>query len=159
MVDNSTIATIAVTVSAISLTISYLNYRRDRTNAKIIVFKTALIGGSKSTKPLTSINITNTGRRQLTINMVGYRRFHSAPTIINAPMLPKKLAEGDDIVCIFDKSEILKSGSWKGVAYVFACDSTGKMYYCNIGPAYRVWAFKFYNLLTGPIHRIRQADD
>ena len=154
---SNNVSIVAVVIAAISLTVSWLNYRRDRPDAKVIVFKTALIGGSRNTVPRMSINITNVGRRQLTITMVGYRvlgRPQSSTIFPNAPNLPKKLTEGDSVACLFEKSKALDNGSWKGVAYVFACDSTGKEYRYNIAPFYSVWLFKLHGKITNPFRRI-----
>lgn len=163
---NNQIAIAAAIIAAVSLTVSWLTYRRDRPDAKVVVFKTALIGGSRNTEPHMSINITNIGRRQLTITMVGYRvlwRPQSSVIFPNAPNLPKKLAEGDSVVCLFKKAEALNDGSWKGVAYVFACDSTGKEYHYNIAPFYSVWPFKLLGRATNPFRRIaghfRKSED
>jgi hypothetical protein len=155
--SNNNISIAAAVIAAISLTVSWLNYRRDRPYAKVIVFKTALIGGSRNTVPHMSINITNIGRRQLTITMVGYRilwRPQSSVIFPNAPNLPKKLAEGDSVVCLFEKAKALENGSWKGVVYVFACDSTGKEYHYNIAPFYLVWLFKLLGRIMNPFRRI-----
>lgn len=154
--SNNNVSIAAVVIAAISLTVSWLNYRRDRPDAKVIVFKTALIGGSSNTVPRMSINVTNIGRRQLTITMVGYRilwRPHSSAIFPNAPNLPKKLTEGDSVVCLFEKAKALENGSWRGVAYVFACDSTGKEYRYNIAPFYLVWLFKLQGRITNPVRR------
>jgi len=154
---NIYISLAAVIISAISLTVSWLSYRRDRPDAKIIVFKTALIGGSKNDESYTSINITNTGRRQLTISTTGYRSLWNPnrSTIITAPSpLPKKLTEGDAIVCLFKKSDVLEDGSWKKVAYVFASDSAGREYRCRIAPFYKVWGFELLGKIVNPFHHI-----
>ena len=164
--ENNNISLAAAIIAAISLTVSWLNYRRDKPNAKVIVFKTALIGGSRNTEPHTSINITNTGRRQLTITAIGYRMFwrpQMSMVLPNAPNIPKKLTEGDSIVCLLKKVNALENSSWKGVAYVFASDSAGKEYHCNIAPSYKVWVFKLYGHLINPLRRVigsfKQKDD
>lgn len=92
--------------------------------------------------------------------MVGYRKFWKPQVSAiypNAPNLPKQLAEGDSVVCLFDKTDALENGSWKGIAYVFACDSTGKEYRCNIGPFYKVWVFKLYGWIINPIRRVKSS--
>lgn len=149
----------AAVLSAVSLTVSYMTYRRDKPNAKVIVFKTALIAGGGKTEPHMSINITNTGRRPIKIMAVGYRSFWKSwqSAVITAPApIPKRLEEGDDVVCLFERSAALENGSWKGVAYVFATDTAGNEYRHNIAPFYKVLTFRALGKIINPFYRLRQ---
>jgi hypothetical protein len=142
-----------------------MTYLRDKPNAEVIVFKEAIIQGVKSGEKYMSINITNTGRRPLKIFAVSYKKlwqFGKTAVIIADSPLPKKLDEGEDVVCMFRRS-VLESGSWKGVAYVFASDTTGKQYRKNIAPFYLAWFHRYIERLIGPIlrgiHRFKNRKD
>ncbi len=150
------LATGALLVAAISLTISWLTYFRDKPNAKVIIFKEAIFTGMDLDTKFTSINVTNVGRRPLTLLAVGYRKLGLSPKsklLTHIGPLPKRLEEGEDIAYLYKRSAILEKGSWKGVAYVFVADTTGKEYRFNIAPFYLVWPQRLYERLTRPIRR------
>jgi hypothetical protein len=156
----------ALVIAAISLGVSWLGYYRDKSNARLTVFKDAIVSGSRSNERLISFNVTNTGRRPVKISTVGYRRlwaFGRSCVITAQSPLPKMLDEGDDVVCVF-KRNLLDNGSWKGVAYAFASDSAGKEYRRNIAPPYLAWAHRVLEVLVNPLLRVaksfrREQDD
>lgn len=156
----------ALVIAAVSLGVSWLAYFRDKPNANVIVFKEAIFPGRRTDEKHMSINITNTGRRSLTISVVGYQHlwlYGKTAVIIADSPLPKKLYEGDDVICMFKRSAALKNGSWRGVAYVFASDTAGKQYRTNIAPFYLAWPHRFIGKLIGPFlrtsHRFKHRKD
>lgn len=146
----------ALVTAAVSMGVSWLSYFRDKPDADVIVFKEAIFPGANNNERYMSINITNTGRRPLTISSVGYQRlwqFKTTAVIVATNQLPKKLDEGDGVVCLFKRSEVLENGSWKGVAFVFASDTTGKQYRRNMAPFHLAWLHRYWARLLGPFMR------
>jgi len=101
------ITAIAATVSLVSLTISVMNYLRDRPNARVVVFRTAVpLESKKNETPLMSITITNSGRRPLTIHSVSYKEFWRPERVSVLPLqtrLAKRLEEGESVSDVFKK--------------------------------------------------------
>lgn len=155
MKDNSTISVAALTVSAIALSISWLTYRRDRPKAKVVVFKSSHTTGMKRKQSYLTITVTNIGRRPLTLTHLGYRKlwnFKLHALMTNAD-LPIRLEEGDSTYVLAPKSEVLENSSWKGVAYVYAIDRTGKIYRYDIARFYKIW---FLRVLDFCINRYKR---
>lgn len=154
------VAVAAAIISAVSLTVSLMNYLRDRPNARIIVFKTAIVPGrDEDEPPITLITITNTGRRPLTVHSVAYTELWNPSRVAIFPLhnkLAKKLEEGESTSDMFKKSDVLPNGSWKNVVYVFATDTAGKQYRANIAPVYKVIMFRLLSMVVNPFRRMKQ---
>jgi hypothetical protein len=154
------IAAIALLIAVISFVIALMTYLRDRANAKVVVFRNAIIPGKKLNKKIASISVTNVGRRPITISIVGYRNLWDFKLTAVIPTAhqqqnPHRLEEADTKTYIIEKDLMLPDGKWKGVAYVLVSDSAGKEYTANIAPFPLLWFHRLLEKVVWPFMRMR----
>lgn len=153
------IAAVALLVAAVSFVLALLTYLRDKPKAKVIVFKNATLPGQSKKARIASITVTNTGRRPLTISVIGYRTLWDFRITSIVPSMyqqanPKRLEEADTFTYVIEKDKTLPNGKWKGVAYVLVSDSAGKEYIKYISAVPLVLVHRLLEKILWPFMRI-----
>ena len=113
---------------------------RDRANIKIRVQTNMETIGDPRTDGMifTIVNVSNAGRRPVTITTVGAYRLYPRLAFIapdTRPAIPHELTEGKQLMAMVDQTDLDHSV----IEYWLVTDATGREYRLNIAPWYKRW--------------------
>ena len=139
-ISGSVLALYGAVLSTITATAQIIAHYRDRANIKIRVQTDMETMGDPRTDGMTFtiVNVTNAGRRPVTITTIGaYYLFPDKAFIATdcRPQCPHELTEGKQMMAMIDQSDLNHSHieCWQ------AWDATGREHRLNIAPWYKRW--------------------
>jgi hypothetical protein len=139
-ISGSVLALYGAVLSTITATAQIMAHYRDRANIKIRVQPDMETMGDPRTDGVTFtiVNVSNAGRRPVTITTIGAYRLHPRKAFVCAdtrPPIPHELTEGKQMMAMIDQSDLNHSA----IEYWLASDATGREYRLNIAPWYKRW--------------------
>jgi hypothetical protein len=139
-VSGSVLALYGAVLSTITATAQLIAHYRDRANIKIRVQHDMETMGDPRTDGMTFtiVNVTNAGRRPVTITTIGaYYLFPRKAFIATdcRPQCPHELTEGKQMMAMIDQSDL----DYSVIECWQAWDATGREYRLNIAPWYKRW--------------------
>lgn len=139
-VSGSVLALYGAVLSTITATAQIIAHLRDRASIRIRVQKDMQTVGDPRTDGMTFtiVNVSNAGRRPLTITTIGAYRLYPRLAFVcpnTRPQLPHELTEGKQVMAMIDQKDLDHSA----VECWLVGDATGREYRLNVAPWYRRW--------------------
>lgn len=110
------VAAYAAIVSSITASVQLANYLRDRVRVKVDVLFNRVIVGDPRRAPeqkLIQVNVTNIGRRPITVTGINVTRLYPGPThyvlMDIQPPAPKQLTEGEYVDAFVPQADMVLS--------------------------------------------------
>jgi hypothetical protein len=124
--------------------VQVVSHLKDRVNLRIYVqHDMEIVGDDRyAGMTLTMINVSNKGRRPVTITNVGAYRLHPHKAFIVPdanPRIPCELTEGKQLTATFDQSDV----DFTQLEAYEIYTATGKTFRLNVAPWYRRWWSRF----------------
>jgi len=139
-ITGNALAAYGAILSTITASAQILSFLRDRAHLRIYIQHDREIVGDPryAGMTLTMINVSNKGRRPVTITNVGGYRLHPHKAFIvfdATPRIPCELTEGKQLIAMFDQNEVDFTQMEAYEVYT----ATGTTFRLNVAPLYRRW--------------------